>query len=83
MNAPLFMLATRPKHAFNLDKEERIPAEPALNRGAQIERVCTRCGVIKITAFGLDGNGGERLWRLPGATAQQADDPGCVGEGER
>jgi hypothetical protein len=78
--APLFVLATRPKHTFDNDKRILVDPNPALGRGSQIERPCTRCGLIKITA--LDDTKDPRQWRLPGETAQRLDDPGCVSDEE-
>lgn len=82
MNAPLFVLATRPQAPpHQCGAQDRIPPRPELGRGFQVERACTRCGVVKITAFPDEG-GGMRLWRLPGETAQRPDDPGCVSDEE-
>lgn len=79
--APLFRLATRgpaPKHEFGAPVS--IPPNPELDRDQQTERICARCGVVKVTFHPQEGGGG-RLWRHgQDDLTQVADDPGCVSD---
>lgn len=72
--APIYHLATRQHHQTG--DATWVAPDPATGRGARVERTCTLCGAVKITAL-PDNGGGYRLWRRPNETAESAIDPGC------
>lgn len=81
---PLFVLATRTRHTIPmLGQPIEYPANPSLNRGIQIERTCSRCGVVRVIVL-CDGPGGAAgllRWRASeDAIEQVAEDPGCVAD---
>jgi hypothetical protein len=79
-----FELVTRPlpqPHAFPPIGEgrHRLAADPARGRHEQIERICPRCALVKITVMPAAG-GAWREWRWGNAPAQFVDvvTPECV-----
>ena len=69
MNAPLFRLATRPRH--HLTNWAYLPA--------QTERSCEHCHAVKVTVFSSDGKHAWTEWRLPETGYQdRMDEPECI-----